>query len=356
MTPAREVAARLEAFRRRTPGATRVVHGRPNIRYLTGYDGGGATPWLIVDDYTLALVFYTADEASVDAVNSVKFAKIPFTPDDDPFHVLGSAIAARNGNDLVGDLDWWTAGELSALNRHLSNGSEHLRELRVVKSQWEQDQLRAAGAITAATMQHVERLARESAPPRELAGAFFAKAIELGSDAFTYIPYLSVGKATHLNHTTWDWAKLWNGTDEPGGAYLFEFATCSEGYGTPLSHSYSDEPDAKRALGAIESAIDHIRTDLRPGADPRALHRVMVDAITRAEFKFAHRTGYSIGLGESETWMEGNLALLGPRANYQIAAGMAFHVVGSVVIAGRFGVARSNSVLVTADGCEVLAA
>src|SRR6185436_5948952 len=107
---------------------------------------------------------------------------------------------------------------------------------------------------------------------------------------------------TYLNHTTWDWAKLWGGEDGSGGTYLFEFATNFNGYGTPLSRSRCDDPAAKRALGAIETAISGIRGRLRPGADPRELHALMADSIVAAGFSFAHRAGYSIGLGESETW------------------------------------------------------
>jgi hypothetical protein len=57
MVPTDDVAQRLERFRGATPGRTRVIHGRSNVRYLTGYDGGGVTPWLIVGDDTLAAVF-----------------------------------------------------------------------------------------------------------------------------------------------------------------------------------------------------------------------------------------------------------------------------------------------------------
>ena len=82
----------------------------------------------------------------------------------------------------------------------------------------------------------------------------------------------------------------------------------------------------------------------------------MRGAIEDAGFRFAHRAGYSIGLGDLETWMEGAVALLGPHDQRAIEPGMAFHVVGSVVEPGRFGVARSNSLLVTEDECEVLSA
>jgi Xaa-Pro aminopeptidase len=358
MTPAEEVASRLERFRAATPGTTRLVHGRANVRYLTGYDGGGFTPWLLIGDDTVAAVFYTADQESVEAVSTLELELIPFAPTDDPFELVQAAIESRNGarTSLVGDLDWWSTHESSLLRTAFANVSDALRAQRVIKSAWEQQQLRSSGAITAKTMDHLEELAAAGASPRQLAGALFSKAIELGSDAFTYIPYVAVGAATYLNHTTWDWAKLWGGEDQTSDVYLFEFATNFNGYGTPLSRSRCEDAAAKRALSAIETAIATIRERLRPKADPRELHAVMADAITAAGFSFAHRAGYSIGLGESETWMESSLAQLGPQADYRIAAGMAFHVVGSVVEPGRFGVARSNSLLVTEDGCDVLAA
>jgi Xaa-Pro aminopeptidase/Xaa-Pro dipeptidase len=358
MTPAEEVARRLERFRRATDGTTRLVHGRPNVRYLTGYDGGGVTPWLLIGDDAVAAVFYTADQESVEALSTLELDLFPFAPTDDLFDVLRSTIKSWNGGGhrLVGDIDWWSTQESAHVDTALENASDALRALRVVKSEWEQEQLRAAGAVTSTTMDHLEGLATAGASPRELAGAFFSKAIELGSDSFTYIPYLAVGDATYLNHTTWDWAKLWGGADARGDAYLFEFATNSNGYGTPLSRSRCEDHAAQRALSAIERAVAAIREQLRPGADPRELHSVMAAEIEAAGFSFAHRAGYSIGLGEPETWMEGSLAQLGPQADYRIAEGMAFHVVGSVVEAGRFGVARSNSLLVTADGSEVLAA
>ena len=65
MVPALEIGRRLDALRRRMPGITRLVHGRANVRYLTGYDGGGFTPWLIIGDDALAPRHHSADENSV---------------------------------------------------------------------------------------------------------------------------------------------------------------------------------------------------------------------------------------------------------------------------------------------------
>jgi Xaa-Pro aminopeptidase len=349
MAPSQEIKERVAAFRSATPDAVRVVHGRANVRYLTGYDGGGFPPSLLIGDEGMTIVFYTADEDSMAALSGSGIELRPYTPTDDPQQVLASALTFMAPTArLVGDLDWWSHRDVASFGPPITDCSGALRNLRVVKSPWEQAQLRKAGQITTRTMQTLESLASQGATARELGATFFESAIRLGSAPFTYIPYLAVGAATFQNHTTWDY-----GSDKCG-PYLFEFATNVEGYGTPLSHSRTEHPDGLRAIGAIEQGIEAIKSRLRPGADPRDLYELMTHAIEGAGFHFAHRAGYSIGLGESETWMEGNLALLGPHADYSIRQGMAFHVVGSVVERGRFGVAKSNSLLVVEDGYEVM--
>lgn len=345
-----EVATRLERFRHLTPHVLRIVHGRANVRYLTGYDGGGFSPWLLIDDETLKVVFYTADEDSIEALETLNMELRPFSPRDQPLMVLGQAIEeSKHSERIHADLAWWPYPEVAGLGIELGDCSELLRQLRVVKSPWEQEQLRLAGATTMKVMAALEEHARAGSCASELGAYLYRTAIELGSGPFTWIPYVSVGGATFRNHTTWD-------ADRTAvGAYLFEFATSMNGYGTPLSHSWTPNPEGQRAIGAIESGIEAIGKALRPRADPARLHELMEAAIANSGFHFSHRAGYSIGLGGTETWMEGDLALLGPQSTYEILAGMAFHVVGSVVVPGQFGVARSKSLLVTLDGCEVLA-
>lgn len=357
MIPPEEVWGRVEAFRRLTPGRLRVIHGRSNVRYLTGLDGGGFTPWLIIGDQNITAVFYTADEDSLEQYSIQELRLRPFSPDEDVLEVVREAVRSEAASSaIVGDLQWWTHSEVAGLNLDVEEGSEAIRSLRVVKSEWEQSRLRESGVITQSTMDQLETLIDQGATARDLAIALYQTAIGLGSGPFTYLPYVAVGGATLENHTTWDWDREKGVEARKAGAYLFEFATNVDGYGTPLSRSRCEDRDGQLALAAVERGISSIRSALRPGSDPAEMHRLMLSSIESAGFRFAHRAGYSIGLGEAETWMEGELALLGPLARYEIRHGMAFHVVGSVVVRGRFGVARSNSLLVTADGVEILAA
>jgi Xaa-Pro aminopeptidase len=283
----------------------------------------------------------------------------PFSPSEDPIETLRETIRS-GGAPVSADLAWWQYHEVRGLGLAMADCSQVLRDMRVVKSVWEQDRLRECGRITCATMDRLEELLRSGATRRVVAGALYEHAIALGSGPFTAIPYVSVGAATFENHTTWDWAGRDGGQarslaqSPPAAAYLLEFATNVDGYGAPLSRSASDHPAAGAALKAIEAGIEGVKGSLRPGADPARLHYIMQSSIEEAGFHFSHRAGYSVGLGEPETWMEGNLALLGPLTRYRIREGMVFHVVGSVVQPGAFGVARSNCVLVTASGHEVL--
>jgi Xaa-Pro aminopeptidase len=352
---AQEIDRRLGAFRAGTEGHGRVVHGRANVRYLTGYDGGGFTPWLAIGDDWIVLVHYSADEDSVAGLDVPGLEPVGFEPEDDHLTALRAALGRFDGRPLQADLDWWMAPDVAGLPSDVGDCSALLNELRAVKSAWEQDALRRAGSITSAVMDRLEREA-EGRTARELAAILYAEAIERGSGPFTSIPYLAVGQATFENHATWDWHERAEASEEACGAYLFEFATSVEGYGVPLSRSRCDDADGQRALVAIEDGVRGIREALVPGAHPRALHAIMHESISAAGFRFAHRAGYSIGLGDLETWMEGSVARLGPREGRVIRSGMSFHIVGSVVAPGRFGVARSNSVLVTDSGAEVLSA
>lgn len=348
--PKEELERRLSQFRNEIGSAPCAIHGRQNVRYFTGYDGGGFVPWLLVDDETLGLVYYTADAESVASIPHLNMKMYAFRPEEDHIAALRTAIESQfdSPQSVSADLAMWTWEEASSLGIDLEPCTSTIRKLRSTKSSWELDQLRRAGTVTTQCMSVLEDAISDGASSRELAQLFYASSIEAGAEPSTAIPYISVGRATFENHTSWDW-------NERAEAYLFEFATNINGYQTPLSRSWTPNPAGQEVLRAIERALERITDYLRPGASPVEAHRIMTSEIEETGHRFNHRAGYSIGLGDTETWMEGRIHRLGPRADYQITEGMAFHVVGSVVAEKHFGVARSRSIAVSGDGCEVLA-
>jgi Xaa-Pro dipeptidase len=352
MVPDSELARRGQRVDELVGGGALLVHGRPNVRYLTGYDGGGFVPWLLLAGGEAGLVHYTAEEDSL-AAFAGRMELRPFGPAERELDVLTGLLDRVPDGPVSGDLHWWSAEEyrhvVGLLGGRLQDASGALAASRARKSEWERERLRAAGWITGQVMASLAELAAGGATGPELAVALHTEAIRLGSGPFPPTPFVAVGPATYANHTTWD------DNAEPAGSYLFEFATSVDGYSVPLSHSHTDDPDGRRALAAISAGLDEVQARLGPGVRACELDAAMRGAIAGAGFELRHRAGYSIGLGESDTWMEGAVARLDPHATWPVEPGMAFHVVGSVVRPGRFGVARSVSVLVTDDGFERLA-
>src|SRR5689334_8100068 len=129
--PDTESARRVDELRRATPGVLRVIHGRANVRYLTGYDGGGAVPWLLVADDACALVHYSADE---DSTALLPFELVPYEPGDDPYAMLRDAIAGRT---VAADLGWWSVAEARSLGIEPADCSFAIARMRAVKSPWE---------------------------------------------------------------------------------------------------------------------------------------------------------------------------------------------------------------------------
>jgi Xaa-Pro dipeptidase len=349
--PAGELQQRMDALLAAAPTGGLVVHGSPNVQYLTGYDGAGFAPWLLIHGDRRQLVHYTADEDTFADLSSA-WELISFDPSEDELEVVVRAVRRDGERALSGDTDWWTAGEFSAVAaacaEPVSDASGVLARARRRKSSWEQEQLRAAGSITQQVMETLIDLAAQGATAPELASELHARAIRLGSGPLPPTPFVAVGAATLRNHTTWD------SGSQPAGPYLFEFATSRNGYGVPLSSSDTEEDEGRRALAAIQLGLRTIDDRMGPSVPATEIHRSMQSAISGAGFELRHRSGYSIGLGETDTWMEGRVGRLGPSADYVLESGMAFHVVGSVVTP-RFGVAQSMSVLVTDSGIEHLA-
>jgi Xaa-Pro aminopeptidase len=352
MVPDRELARRRRGLEALLDGGAVLVHGRPNVRYLSGHDGGGFVPWLLLCAAGDALVHYTAEEDSLAALGD-RMELLPFGPTDAELDRVAAMLERAGDGPVLGDLHWWTAEEYrhlaARLGDRLGDAGGALTTLRARKSDWERERLRAAGQITTSVMDRLVELAAGGANGPELAVALHREAIEQGSGPLPPTPFVAVGPATFENHRTWD------DNREPAGPYLFEFATSVDGYGVPLSRSHTEDPDGRRALEAIEAGLAQAEKLLGPGVPAVELDAAVRGAIGGAGFELRHRAGYSIGLGEADTWMEGAVARLDPGASWRLEPGMAFHVVGSVVRPGAFGVARSASVLVTDDGFERLA-
>jgi Xaa-Pro aminopeptidase len=130
-------------------------------------------------------------------------------------------------------------------------------------------------------------------------------------------------------------------------------------YTAPLMRTvFVGRPPAGAATvaDATLAALETVMATLRPGITAET---VAVAAATRLPLDdpsivFHHTYGYSVGLGFPPSWADdGSLTLIAGNA-VRLEPGMVFHSTMSLRCRERYGVAVSETLLVTETGCEPL--
>ncbi|RLF55742.1 MAG: aminopeptidase P family protein, partial [Thermoplasmata archaeon] len=146
----------------------------------------------------------------------------------------------------------------------------------------------------------------------------------------------------------------------PNEPIMVDFGTCYHGYQADETRMFSIGKMEKRfvdAYLACREIHDAVLEDVRPGADCEALFLKSVEIAEKLGYKdnYLGPTGlqtrfvaHGIGLELNEP------PFLAKGHSYPLEQGMTFAVEPKMVFPGEGGVGLENTVLVTADGYEVL--
>jgi Xaa-Pro dipeptidase len=107
---------------------------------------------------------------------------------------------------------------------------------------------------------------------------------------------------------------------------------------------------ADACIAAVHAAMDTIR----PGVTAEEIDMAGRAEVERAGYGeyFRHRFGYSIGVNYPPDWGEGEILSLCRGERRVLEEGMTFHMVPLCLMYRQFGIGFSETVRVTADGCE----
>jgi Xaa-Pro dipeptidase len=228
-----------------------------------------------------------------------------------------------------------------------------VQAIRLIKSPQEVAYMRQAAAITDAGMQAAVDAAREGGTDQEIAAASYDALIGHGSQYMCIPPVVSAGALAGVPHSTHRGVVL-----HRGDTVLLEMGGCVHRYNAPMMRSVSLGPPGRtagRMADAIHSALDAVIEAMTPGRSFDEVARIGEAAIADAgpDMIFHHTFAYSVGLGYPPTWadcpvtiVQGDSAILQP--------GMTFHLPISLRQEGRYGVAMSETVVITREGNEVL--
>ena len=261
-------------------------------------------------------------------------------------------------------LDNATIGVASLANLPMSVGSELQRELpgvawqegaaavlrpRAIKSPREIEYFRRACRITRRALEAGAAACEPGTSEREVAGVIHATMMAEGAEAIGFGTAVSSGPRAGIKHA--------DPTDRVMASGDMVFLDCGAvvgGYHADLSRTLVVGQPGSDEQAMLDTSVEMFRECLkviRPGAP--------VSDLYRAAQRVARRTGFSTdympnGLGHGLGLSLFELPFLGPHDDSLMEAGMVFALEPMLV---RYGVGTAvveESVLVTADGVEVL--
>jgi len=340
----RAVAERLAGFKI----DALVVSSPANVRYLSDYSGSngllvitpGESHFFTDPRYQL--------EASQKITCKVHVAKGPLI-------VAAAAILKRKKLKKIGFESAWVHYELYArfkdalpLGFALHPVGRVIEEQRMVKSPVEIERIRASVRINSEAYSRTMRNIRPRLREREIAAELEFQMRLLGAEKASFDTIVAAGVHSALPHA------------QPGAHRLAEnelllvdMGSSVEGYASDMTRvSYAGEAPKrvrdvyKAVLEANLAAIDAVRPGIAAGkVDAAARNVLKAHKLDRA---FVHSTGHGLGLEIHE------MPRIGKAEKTQLRAGMAITIEPGAYLEDLGGVRIEDTVLVTAEGCEVL--
>ena len=222
--------------------------------------------------------------------------------------------------------------------------------LRLVKSSEELSHIRSAARITEAAMQSAIAAAAVGANENDIAAEVWRALVSRGGEFPGLPPFIVSGPRTSLGHATWAGRVL-----ERGDALAFEIPGVVQRYVAPIFRcGCVGEPssDMRRLEAAVLASLEVLISNVRPGVRAADLHEFSAASFRRHGFEVGHRSGYSVGVNYAPDWGEGNLLSIQADERRVLQPGMVFHLVPGIFLPGRFAIVISETVAVTANGCE----
>jgi len=361
-----ELSRRLSATRQEMAvrGLDLVLLSAPeHVFYLTGLDHWGYfAPHVLIVAAEGELVLVTRAMEHVAIRNQVRNATfIGHSDSESAADVVVKHLKGASSGKTIG-LEAASAGLSYAMGDALKQGIDGaswvditgmLDEMRLVKSIEEQRFMRSAAVASDAGTQAAINAIHDGAKEADVAAECLAAMTRAGGTPPGFGPFLRPSHRMAEEHTTW-------GDGEHHEAVFLEVAGCVARYNAPMGRlvnigTISDE-DAEMA-NICGEAFDATLRALKVGARAKDVYngwQSVVDAAGMPEYR-RHHCGYLVGIGFPPAWTGGpRVTGLRHDSDREMREGMTFHLMSWFTETGRGNYFISNTVLLGADGAEVL--
>lgn len=333
-----------------------------NIYYLTGYQSIGYFTYqaLLLPARGAPTLISRKVNQFLARVTPSLGEFIPVEDTEDPMEVSLRALRAGEGPGTLGvEMSAWTL-TVPAFERlreqsgwKLVDWSGVVERQRISKSPREVQRIRRAARAAEAGLQAALEVLTPGATENDVAAAMHRASIGAGSEYLGHPPLVASGERSALCFATWRRRRL-----RRGDVVFLEAAGCVDRYHAILARTAVLGKPARKVRQVAEILIQALEAALaaiRPGVTSGEVDRACRGVIQRAGYgdRFVHRTAYSIGIGFPPDWGEGKTLALRKDDPTVLQPGMTFHVVPTI-FEEDFGMGFSETVQVTARGCEVI--
>jgi ectoine hydrolase len=355
-----------------------IVADPSNLFYLTGYNA-----WSF---YTPQILFIPLDGTPVlamremDALGAHRTAlrygddvlgypeSLVHRPDTHPMVWVAEQLRSRGyvspsspGSQRIGfegDAHFFAVRSYLALREglpewELVESRELVNRVRLIKSDFEITQMRAAGKVASAAMRRAID-AVEAGRPLNLVAAEVMAAQAQGADGVdgdypAIVPMFPRGEGADTPHLTW--------TDEqiaPGEAVSIELAGVYRRYHAPLARTVSigaPSAELERLAEATAEGLNAAIEMMRPGNTPAEATGAWDAVLARYGYEKKSRLGYSIGIGFPPDWGERTVSIRADDTTV-LQENMTFHMIAGMWMTG-YGCELSESIRVAEGGAEI---
>ncbi|MCD6301583.1 MAG: aminopeptidase P family protein [Staphylothermus sp.] len=241
-----------------------------------------------------------------------------------------------------------TSYVLSALGEKIVDISKHISKYRMIKEDWEIENIKKAVDITEKGILEMVNNLSETITETELTGFFEFRVRRAGIDEYAFAPLvLFIPNNSYPHHLP---------TNNRLGKRNLVLVDVGVKYGGRCSDLTRmiiwgrKNKEELKAIEAVNEAIDNVIDKGQPGMKASELAEVAVKTLEKYELteKFIHGLGHGIGIlvHEPPYIRTGSETVLEP--------GMVFTIEPGVYFAGKYGVRIEEDVLVTKKGLKVL--
>jgi Xaa-Pro dipeptidase len=337
-----------------------------NVFYLTGLDHWGYfAPHLLIVPAKGEMILVTRAMESVTVANQVGNARFEGHADNETAADLAGRLLQDSGlaKRRTG-IEAWSSGlacGFAEVLRRACPGAEWVDatglvdDLRMVKSPAERDLMRQAARVSDAAGEAAIAAIRAGASEREVAAECQRAMILAGGTYPGFGPFIRSTARLGEEHTSWG-----DTCFADGDAVFMELAGCVARYHAPLGrlvHLGRASDETYAMAGVVETAFSAVLGAMREGTrfrDVYAAWQSAVDAAGLPHYR-RHHCGYAVGIGVPPSWTGGNKVTgLRRDSDIELREGMTFHVLSWLMGTGRGDFFMSNTVLLGANGPEVL--